>query len=149
MAAGNLPIYVTVPKAPHVSITAANAKSDGAGTIATDMFLLYTAGSNGGWVGRIRFVPSASVAATATAATVCRAYVSTQSSGATTNANTFRIDEVAVASVSADQTVTQTQFFEIPVNSFITAGESLLVSTHVANNGSTALHALLMNSGDY
>jgi len=149
MAAGNLPIYVATPKASRVSITAANTKNDGAGTIATDIFLLYTAGANGGYIGRVRFVVSASAASTASTATVGRVYMSTLTSGATTNANTMRVDEVAIPSITADQPTVQTPFFEVQVNSFLAANEALLVSCHHAPAASTAVHALLLGSGDY
>lgn len=149
MAANTSPIFVLAPKAPSVSITAANVKNDGAGTIGTDMFLLHTAGSNGSWIGRVRFVVSASAASTASTATVGRVYRSTQTSGATTNANTARIDEVAMAAITADQATVQTPFYEIQINSFLNAGETLLVSTHHTPAASTAVQATLMASGDY
>lgn len=150
MAANVQPIFILTPKAPAVSITAANVKNDGAGAgIATDMFILHTAGSNGSYIGRVRFVVSASAASTASTATVGRVYRSTQTSGATTNANTTRIDEIAIASITADAPTVQTPFYEIIINSFLNANETLLVSTHHAPAASTAVHALLMGSGDY
>lgn len=149
MPANTSPIFVLTPKAPAVSITAANTKNDGAGTIATDMFLLYTAGSNGAWVGRVRFAVSGSTAATGSTATVARVYISTQTSGATTNANTFRVDEVALPTITTDQTTTQTPVFEVQVNSFLAAGQTLLVSTHHAPAANTAVQAVALGSGDY
>lgn len=149
MAANTAPIFVLTPKAPSVSITAANVKNDGAGTIATDIFLLHTAGSNGSWIGRVRFTVSGSTASTASTATVGRVYKSTQTSSTTTNANTFRLDEIAIPSVTTDQTTTQTPFFDIQINSFLNAGETLLVSTHHAPASNTAVQATLMASGDY
>lgn len=149
MPANTSPIFVLTPKAPAISITAANVKNDGAGTIATDMFLLHTAGANGSWIGRVRFVVSGSTASTASTATVGRVYKSTQTSSTTTNANTFRIDEIAIPSITTDQTTVQTTFFEIQINSFLTAGETLLVSTHHAPAANTAVQAILMASGDY
>lgn len=149
MAAGTAPIYVATPRSPAVGITAANVKNDGAGTIATDMFLLFTAGANGAWVGKVRFVPSASTASTATTATVGRVYKSTQTSGATTNVNTQRIDEVAIPSQTVDQATAQLGFFEVLVNSFLAAGEAILVSTHHAPAANTIIQAIALGTGDY
>lgn len=149
MAAGTAPIYVDTPKSPAVAVTAANVKNDGAGTIATDMFLLHTAGADGSYIGRVRFVISGSTASTASTATVGRVYISTQTSGATTNANTFRVDEVAMASITTDQPTVQTPFYEVQVNSFLAAGQALLVSCHHAPAANTAVQAVLLGSGDY
>lgn len=150
MAAGTAPIYVATPKDAGVSITAANVKNDGTGAgIGTDIFLLYTAGANGAWIGRVRFVPSGSTASTAITPTVGRVYFSTQTSGATTNANTYRIDEVAISATTADQATVQTGYFEVQVNSFLAAGHTLLVSTHHVPAANTAIHAVLLGSGDY
>lgn len=149
MAANTSPIFVLTPKAPSVTITAANTLNNGAGTIGTDMFLLHTAGSEGSWIGRVRFVVSGAVASTASTATVGRVYKSTQTSGATTNANTHRIDEVAMAAITTDQATVQTPFYEIQINSFLNAGETLLVSTHHAPAANTSYQATLLASGDY
>lgn len=149
MPANVQPIFVLTPKAPAVLISAANTVSTGGGTIGTDIFILHTAGSNGSYIGRVRFVISGAVASTASTATVGRVYRSSQTSGATTTANTNRIDEVAMAAVTTDQTTVQTPFYEITINSFLNAGETLLVSTHHAPAANTSVHAYLMGSGDY
>lgn len=150
MAAGTAPIYVTTPQSAGVAVTAANVKNDGTGAgIGTDIFKLYTAGSNGAWIGRIRFIPSASTASTATTATVGRVYFSSQSSGATTNANTYRLDEVAIPAQTVDTTTTQLGFFEVVINSFLAASQTVLVSTHHAPAANTTIHAVLLGSGDY
>lgn len=149
MPAGTQPIFVATPKSNAVAVTAANTKNDGAGTIGTDIFVLYTAGANGAWIGKVRFTISASTAATATTATVLRVYQSTQQSGATTNANTFRIDEIQAPSFTADQTSTQTPVFDVYINSFLTGGQTILVSSHAAPAASTAIHAIALGTGDY
>lgn len=149
MPAGTAPIYVATPKSPAVLITAANTKNDGAGTIATDMFLLFTAGSNGAFVGKVRFVPSASVASTATTATVGRVYKSTQTSGATTNANTHRLDEVAISAQNVDQATAQLGFFECVLNMPLAAGEAILVSNHHTPAANTVVQAIGIGFGDY
>lgn len=150
MAAGTAPIYVATPKDAAVAITAANVKNDGTGAgIGTDIFLLYTAGANGAYIGRVRFVVSGSTASTASTPTMGRVYFSTQTTGATTNANTYRIDEIAMPAVTTDQPTTQTPFYEVQVNTFLAASHALLVSTHHAPAANTAVQAVLLGSGDY
>lgn len=150
MAANVQPIFILTPKAPAVNVTAANVKNDGTGAgIGTDIFLLHTAGTNGSYIGRVRFVVSANTASTVTTATVGRVYRSTATSGATTTTTTSRIDEVAIASITSDAPTAQTPFFEIQINSFLNANETLLVSTHHAPAANSAVHAYLMGSGDY
>jgi hypothetical protein len=149
MPAGINPIFVATPQSPGIAITAANTLNNGAGTIGTDIFLLFTAGANGAYIGRVRFTISGAVASTASTATVGRVYQSSVTSGATTNADTFRIDEVAMPSITTDQATVQTGFYEIQVNSFLAAGRTLLVSTHHAPAANTIVQAQLLGSGDY
>lgn len=116
----------------------ANAKSNGSGTIGTDMQLAFVAdGTYGGWVSRIRFSPQSNNAATATAATVLRTYISTQTSGATSPADTWLIQEVAAPAQTADQTTTATNFIEVPLNFALPPSGAILVSSHVVNNANT------------
>jgi hypothetical protein len=129
--------------------TTANTKSDGTGTIGTDMLLLCTADSTyGSFVQKVRFNPQASVAATSTTASVIRVYISTQASGATTNANTTLFAEVAAPSQTADQTTTATIPIEIAIGIALKAGESLLFSMHHAAAANTSWGAYVVY-GDY
>jgi hypothetical protein len=144
MSANITPVYPLTPNTPVGKIVgaSANVKSDGTGTaIGTDMILLFTAGANGSLIESVRFSPSASSAATATAATVLRLYLSSQTSGATTNANTTLIAEVAAAAQTADQTTTATFFLEVALNKKIQAGYVILASSHIVNNASTTWSA--------
>lgn len=127
---------------------AANTKSDGAGTIGTDIFLAFTPGANGSYVEALRIMATATAAATATAGTVARIFLSTQTSGATTAANTFMIGEVAIPAITADQSTTATNWFDFPLGFRIPAGLQILVSSHVVNNASTSLRATVFG-GDY
>lgn len=128
--------------------TTANVKSDGVGTIGTDMLLAFTAGTNGAKIDRIRLAPAASVAATATTATVARFYISSVTSGATTNANTFLFAEVACPAQTADQTTTATSAIDIPCGFVLPAGWTLLMSMHHAAAASTSWGAVVFG-GDY
>lgn len=151
MAANTAPIYTITPKVKRqvwLPATTANVKSDGSGTIGTDMLLLYTAGSNGGYIEKIRITPQAGTAATATTATVARFYTSSVTSGATTNANTTLFQEQAVGSQTADQTTVNINYHDIPCNFALTAGETILFSMHHAAAANTSWGVTAF-AGDY
>jgi hypothetical protein len=127
----------------------ANTKSNGSGTIGTDLNLAFTAdGLNGSWVSRIRFSPVSNVAATALNATVLRVFVSNKTSGATTPSDTWLLQEVAAPAQTADQTTTATNFLEVPLNFALPPSGSILVSSHVANATHTSWIGTVFG-GDY
>lgn len=129
--------------------TTANTKSDGTGTIGTDMIKLFTADSTyGAFVQKVRLNPQASAAATATTATVARIYISSITSGATTNADTFLWAEVACPAQTADQTTTATSPIEIPLGFALPAGYTILASMHHAAAASTSWSFTCIG-GDY
>jgi len=138
MAYNNQPIFVKAAKNTSVAVTAANTSSQGGGTIATDIFLLYTApATEPAYIRKITAIPTASVAATATTATVGRLFISSQSSGATTNANTHLLREWAQAAQTAAQTTTPIVPIEIPLGIWLEAGKSLLLTNHAAPAANT------------
>lgn len=140
MAANFNPIFTLSPNVGSGIWTAsltANVKSDGTGTIATDMVVVFTAGANGSFVQKLRATPNGSTAATATTATVLRVYRSTQTSGATTNANTWRLDEIACPAQTTDQTTIATNYLEIPLGFGMNANETMLISMHHAAAANT------------
>lgn len=147
MAANLYPIYPKTPDVDAVAITAANTSSQGGGTIGTDIFLLKTAPADGMIVRRIRFVPTAT-AQTATTATVARVFLSTQSSGATTSANTHLWAEVALASQTADSSTAAVSPIEIALDTPVPSGFSVLVTNHAAPAANTQWKAILIGS-DY
>lgn len=148
MAANTQPIFTLTPNNSSTVPTAANTKSDGAGTIATDIFLLLTAGANGDYVTNIRIMAFASVAATATNATTLRFYRSTKTSGATTSADTHLIFEYALPVITADQTTSAVQIYDFPIERAWNAGETILVSTHIAPAANTGWQVTAF-SGSY
>ena len=129
---------------------AALTTSDGSGgTIGTNIFLAFTAAAvTGSYVEAVRIVAVSSVAATATAATVVRIYISTQTSGATSTANTWCIGEIAMPAITADQTTVATNWQDFPIGFRLPAGYTILVSSHIINNANTALRATVFG-GDY
>jgi hypothetical protein len=151
MAQNTSPIFVLTPNigtATITSSTTANTKSDGTGTIGTDILKAFTAGSNGAYVSSIRFNPNASSASTATAATTLRVFISNKTSGGTTNTDTWLFQEIAAAAQTADVSTTATYYLEIPINRIIPASYTILVSTHVAANANTTWQAVVFG-GDY
>lgn len=138
MAINNSPIFTGLPDVQATTITAANTKSDGSGTIGADIFKAFTAdATNGGYVSDIRFSPFASVAATATTATVLRIYLSSVTSGVTTSSNTWLIQEIAAPSQTADQTTVSTNALSFAINRAIPPGYTILVSAHHAPAANT------------
>src|SRR5438105_2853308 len=135
MAAPTNPIYtgkVAFGTATITASTTANTKSDGTGTIATDILKAFTAdATNGSFVEKVRFSPNASVAATATTATTLRVFISSQTSGSTTSANTWLFAEISAAAQTADHSTNATFFLEVPMNVRLLPSYTILVSTHV------------------
>jgi len=147
--ANTAPIFALTPNVGVVSVTAANTNSAGTGTIATDIFKAFSAGSNGSWVSRIRLVPTATVAGTATNATIGRVFVSSKTSGATTGGtDTFQLGEVTLAGVTADSASAPTNPIELMLGFALNASWTILVTNHAAPAANTAWQAVVFG-GDY
>ena len=149
MPANTSPIFTLTPNVGTVAVTAALTKSDGTGTIATDIFKALTSGASGSWISRVRWLPVATSAGTTTTATVGRVYISTQTSGATTGGtDTFLLGEMALNAVSADNTTQPINPIELMLNIAIPTGRTILVSTHHAPAANTSWQAIVIG-GDY
>ncbi len=148
MPANTSPQFTTNGNIGSTTVTAANTKSDGAGTIATDIFLAFTAGANGAFVESVRWIPTGTTAATATTATVARIFASSQAAGATTSANTFLLAEVNLPSQSADSSTTAVSPIDIPLNQRLPASWTILVTNHAAPAANSANRAVVFG-GDY
>jgi hypothetical protein len=148
MPANTSPIFTLTPNVGEAAASAANTKSDGAGTVATDIFKAFTAGANGSFVTKVRFNPVSSAAATSTTATVGRVFLSTVGTGATTNANTWLLGEVALPSVSADHSTAPTNPIELMLNIAIPTGSFIHITNHAAPAASTLWQATVFG-GDY
>lgn len=131
MAANIQPIFTLTGNFSSVRITAANTSSEGGGTIGTDIFLAFTAGANGSYVESVQFMPTAT-APTTTTATVGRVFVSSKSSGATANTDTFLYQEVPLPASAADNTASAVNPITIPLNFVLKSGQTLLVTNHAA-----------------
>jgi hypothetical protein len=149
MPANTSPIFTLTPNVGVAAVTAALTDSQGTGTVATNIFKAFTAGANGSFVWRVRWNPTASVAATTTTATVARVFYSTVGSGATTGGtNTWLIGEITLAAVAADHSTAPTSPLEIIINMAIPTGTFIHVSNHAAPAASTNWQAMCIG-GDY
>jgi hypothetical protein len=129
--------------------TALTTSDGSSGTIGTSMQIAFTSSStNGSYVEAIRILAVASTAATATAATVVRIYISSISTGSTSTSNTWLIAELALPAITADQTTTATNWYDVPLGFRLPASYTILVSSHIVNNANTNLRALVIG-GDY
>jgi hypothetical protein len=138
------PIYTKVGGMAGVEISAANTKSDGSGTIGTDIFVAATVdATNGGFVRDVTFYPTATTAATSTTATVGRVFASSATSGATTPTNTHPLGEVALAAQSADATAAATYPVVVPINRPLPPGWTILVTNHAAPAANTKWKAVV------
>jgi hypothetical protein len=123
------------------------ATSDGSGgTYGTSMQIAFTAGANDSYVEAIRILAVASTAATATAATVVRIYVTTTNTGSTSTSNAILIAELALPAITADQTTTATNWYDLPLGFRLASGTYLACSSHIVNNASTNLRAVVFGA---
>ena len=132
-----------------LKVTAALTDSAGTGNITTPtLFVVCTIGANGTFVKKVRWNPTASVAATTMTQTVGRVFWSTLNTGATTGGtNTWLLGEVNLPAVSADHSTTPSYVIEIPINETFLSGY-LLVSNHAAPAANTNWQAMCF-AGDY
>jgi hypothetical protein len=147
MAANTAPIFTLAPKFSAVRVTAANTSSAGGGTVGTDIFLAFSPGTNGSYLQKVRFSLAESTIATASAACVLRVFLSTQSSGSTTAANTWLIQEVVAATQTPSSTLSASPI-DIPLNFAIPSTYFVLVSASVAPTANTTWNANVFG-GDY
>lgn len=150
MPANTDPIYTLTPNVGMARITAvqaATARSDGGGTVGTDIFNVFTAGANGSFIKEIR-VKAAASTVTTTNATSIRVYYSTVGSGATTSADTKLISEFAIPAVSAANTTAPSPDFIIPLNVAIPTGSFIHAGSGVTIAANTEWQATAFG-GDY
>ena len=152
MPANTSPIFALTPNVGEVKITttAALVRSDGsaANAIGTDQFLAFTAGANGSFVQRVRFIPVASAAAVNSVATTLRVFLSTVNTGTPTAANTHLLAEISVPIISAANSTSAVTYYEIPLNIAIPTNNYILVSQHIAQTTNQSWQAIVFG-GDY
>lgn len=144
MAANTDPIYSKAGLISAVAVTAANTSSQGGGTVATDIFLAFTAdATNGSFVREVRWSLAESTIATASTATVGRVFISTITSGTTTSSDTHLWQEVALASQTPSSTAAGVPIV-IPMNIMLPAGYTILVTNHAAPAANTHWKAIVI-----
>lgn len=151
MAANTNPIFTLIPKVGFGTLTGniANVRSDGVGTIATDLFVCFTAdATDGSYVDRMRLSYTATTPTTFAATTVVRLFISSVTSGATTAANTVLYQEVSTAAVPASNATNSTNYIEIPCNFVLPASYTILASIHTNMTANTRIQILTFG-GDY
>lgn len=151
MSANTQPVFTLTPNLAisiWTSSLTGNVKSDGTGTIATDMVKAVTGAANGTFVEKLRFNPCASVAATATTPTVLRIYVSNVGSGATTRTDTTLIHEIALGAITAAQTTSVANYFEVVLGIRLGTGQFIHWSMHHTAAANTSW-ACVPFAGDY
>jgi hypothetical protein len=125
MPANTSPIFSLTPKTSWgtTAITTANTAKDGTGTVLG----IYTAGSNGSFVQRVRFRPSGTAVQT-----VARLFINNGSTNATA-ANNILFDEITLSAITLSETAAQPSF-EIPLNFALPAGYilNITIGTSVA-----------------
>lgn len=152
MAANTNPIYSLTPNIGEVKITQSSAlvRSDGSAVnaIGTDQFLVFTAGANGSFVQRVRFIPVATAAAVNSVATTLRVFLSSVNTGIPTAANTNLLAEISVPIISTSNSTNAVTYYEIPLNIAIPSGNYILVSQHIAQTANQSWQAMVFG-GDY
>lgn len=149
MPANTSPIFAVTPNVNGVAPSAACTKSDGTGTIGTDIFKAFTAGANGAWVAKVRWTPVATAAGTATTGTVGRIFASSVATGATTGGtDTFLLAEVTLPVKTADSASAPVDTIEVPINFALPAGWTILVTNHAAPAANTSWQAVVIG-GSY
>lgn len=150
MAQNTQPIFSLTPNVAAVNITtaAANTSSAGGGTVGTDIFKVFTAGANGSFINKIRFMSVASAANTTGVATTLRIFFSTVGSGATATGDTHCIGEVSVPAIASDNSTNATNYYDFIINEAIPASTFIHVSQHVAQTANQNWVAVAFG-GDY
>ena len=143
MAANTDPIYSKASDVQASSlINSVNASLyNAAGTIGTDVYKIFQAdATNGGFVQRVR-VKYVANATTTSVACVMKFFISSATSGAVTDANSWLIDEIAIPATSTLTTTGVTPAYEIPINFPLPAGWTLLAKLTVAQGAGTGFIA--------
>lgn len=152
MPANTSPIYSKLGdiQANTALMTAvASTLYDAAGTIGTDIYKCFEAdATNGGFAQKIRF-KYVSDSTTTSVACVAKIFISTKTSGATTNADTWLIDEIALPSTGALTTTATIPTYELPLGFALPVGYTILVKITVAQTNSTSGWQATVIGGKY
>lgn len=146
----HIPIYTKTPVISSGTLTGniASTRSDGVGTIATDLFKVFEANAtNGSYVSKIR-IYGAATTPTTMAASVIRIFISNKTSGATTATDTWLIQEISTAAVPAANASNAVNWYEVPLNIALPPSYTILVSIHANVTANTRWQCVAFG-GDY
>jgi len=150
MAQNTAPIFTLVPRTGFGTITGnvGLARSDGVGTIGTDIFSIFQAeATDGSYVSKVRISAAATTPTTMTAS-VIRLYISSATSGAVTATTAVLYQEVNVAAIPASNATNGTNYYEIPFDIALPPSYTILASIH-ANLAANTRWQFLVFGGDY
>ncbi len=150
MSQNTKPIYSLIPVVAFGTLTGniASTRSDGVGTVGTDLFKIFTANAtDGSFVTKIRISAAATASATMTAS-VIRIFISSIASGATTAADTVLYQEVSVAALAAAHTSNATNYYEVSFGLPLAPAQTILVSIDDNLTANTRWQFLTF-AGDY
>jgi hypothetical protein len=150
MAQNTNPIFSLIPVVSFGTITGnvGLTRSDGVGTIGTDIFKIFTAdATDGSYVSKVR-ITAAATTSTAMTASVIRFYISSITSGSTTAADTVLYAEISTAAITASHTTSATNYYEVAFNVPLPASYTILVSID-DNLAANTRWQFLTFAGDY
>lgn len=144
------PIFTGTPRVGITSIqqTSTNVNSSAPGTIGTNSFLLFTPGTNGSYLQKIRFQFTSGTNTVSSVATVFKVYLSTVNTGTPTVSQVGLIADIQAPAQTVTTTATSAYPIEVPLNVAIPSGYFVLVGQTVAQNSNSAWVATAFG-GDY
>ena len=138
------PIFSIAGDAQWTTLMTANNATHVSGNTS---YLVFSAGTNGSYVQKIRFRHFAIVASTSNAnATVARVWIN-NGSDVTDFTNSTLFDEITIASMTYSASAAQTNY-ELPLGFAIPAGYRIYVTLGVAPTANTSIQATVIG-GDY
>lgn len=150
MAQNTAPIFSLAPKIGFGTLTGsiAMARSDGVGTIGTEIFKMFTGkATDGSYISKIRISAAATTPTTMTAS-VIRIFISSITSGATTAADTVLFAEISTAAIPAANSANAINYYDVPCDFALPASNTILASIH-ANMAANTRFQFLVFAGDY
>lgn len=132
MPANTSPIFTLTAKTQFTTaaMTAVNTSLAGAGTTGTDVFTVFTAGTNGSFVQRVRF----KAAATGGAAACGRVFINTAANANPVAGDSVLFDEITLPLTTVSASAA-TAVYELPLNFMIPAGYRIMITLGAAVTG--------------
>ena len=142
MPANTAPIFTLTPQVEWgINMNTANTGNMSAGTA----YIVYSAGTNGSYVQKIRFRHQ-STNTTNSAATVARVFINNGGASGTTNNNVI-FDEITIAANTVSQTAASVNY-ELPLNFGLPPGYTIFVTLGTAPTAGSFIQASVVG-GDY